>query len=515
MTIIRTALVIISAVICTVPSFASTSTAPATDGPVLGAVVFTGATAYSNPQLFPAYRDYLGKGITPDHARSIAGSVADLYVRDGYVRPEMALDDRLTARGVLQVNVHEARISRVVFEGDRGSHDATFERIAGRLTSAVPLRGEDIQTALREMRALPGVAVSATTRRDPAVRNAHQLVVRSTYSAIDGLVRVNNRGTDEVGPAFVLGQLYVNGLIGPNGKAGIIFAAASNPEEYFGGGLALDTAVGHRGTRANLLLFHSRSAPHEAPADLGYRYLRDRATLRVSHPLRAASTSAVTLSGGFEAENLGIRHDGSRIRDDRLRILETSLRTSARSGGGLQYSANLQLRHGLEGLGGGLDAADLADDPRRADFLSSQLQATVLRRFAVHWTARVDLLGQYSGHVLPDSERFKIGGDRLGRGFEVAEIAGDRGVGGKVELRRDLFESGGMTGRISTYGFYDVGTAWKQDRPGHETAATSGIGFSLSGAALTGYVEVATPVDGPDIEGRRAASVFAEMSWRF
>ena len=92
----------------------------------------------------------------------------------------------------------------------------------------------------------------------------------------------------------------------------------------------------------------------------------------------------MTLSGGFEAENLGIRHDGSRIRDDRLRILETSLRTSARSGGGLQYSANLQLRHGLEGLGGGLDAADLVDDPRRADFLSSQLQATVLRRFAVH-----------------------------------------------------------------------------------------------------------------------------------
>ena len=52
------------------------------------------------------------------------------------------------------------------------------------------------------------------------------------------------------------------------------------------------------------------------------------------------------------------------------------------------------------------------------------------------------------GFVFPDSERFKIGGDRLGRGFEVAEIAGDRGIGGKLELRRDLMNTDGPLGRL-------------------------------------------------------------------
>ena len=47
-------------------------------------------------------------------------------------------------------------------------------------------------------------------------------------------------------------------------------------------------------------------------------------------------------------------------------------------------------------------------------------------------------------YVLPDSERFKIGGDRLGRGFEVAEIAGDSGIGAKIELRRDLMNTEGI-----------------------------------------------------------------------
>jgi hemolysin activation/secretion protein len=117
--------------------------------------------------------------------------------------------------------------------------------------------------------------------------------------------------------------------------------------------------------------------------------------------------------------------------------------------------------------------------------------------------------------VLPDSERFKIGGDRLGRGFEVPEIAGDRGLGGKLELRRDLKNTESFAGRLSTYGFYDVGAAWKQDRPGRASAATGGIGLALQGAELTGYLELASPLSGSDIEGRREASLFAELSYRF
>jgi hemolysin activation/secretion protein len=128
---------------------------------------------------------------------------------------------------------------------------------------------------------------------------------------------------------------------------------------------------------------------------------------------------------------------------------------------------------------------------------------------------RFDGFAQNSGYVLPDSERFKIGGDRLGRGFEVAEIAGDSGIGGKIDLRRDLLDTGTMFGRLSTYGFYDAGAAWKQDAPGRESAATAGTGIALQGAALTGYLEVAAPLTGPDIEGKQTASVFAEISYRF
>ncbi len=187
------------------------------------------------------------------------------------------------------------------------------------------------------------------------------------------------------------------------------------------------------------------------------------------------------MSAAFDADDLVIDRDGFEFREDRLRVVEGGLRASWRGESPTQYSANLQLRKGLDGLGAGLQALDLVDDPRRVDFLLTQLSATVYRRFATDWSVRLDAMSQFSAYVLPDSERFKIGGDRLGRGFEVAEIAGDTGIGGKLELRRDLMNSEGIFGRVSTYGFYDIGAAWKQDMPGRESAATGGIGFRHPG----------------------------------
>jgi len=512
------ALVIIFAVIFGCPAHAGSAapavaltTAPA---PRLASVVVDGSSVYGAARLFAAYRDQLGQPISRDGARAIVDALLARYEADGYVRPEVALDNALTGRGVLRVQLFEARVTDVVFEGDAGRYQPQLEGIGARLEAARPLRRSDIPDALRALRQIAGLTVTASTRRDTVERNGFELVVKTDFSRMDGVVRMNNRGTDQVGPAFLLGQLYLNGLLGREDKLGLIFASATDTAEYLGGGLYADVAVGSAGTHASALLFQSHSAPNERPLNLEDEYVRKRATLRVSHPLRQDATTSVSMGLAFDADDLYIDRDGFDLREDRLRILEGALRSSWRSGA-MQYSTNLVLRQGLDGFGAGLRALDLADDPRRADFLLLQLSGSVYRRFATDWSVRFDGFAQQSAYVLPDSERFKIGGDRLGRGFEVTEIAGDQGLGGKLELRRDLLNTDGMFGRLSAYGFYDIGAVWKQDLPGRESAATAGAGFALAGSSLTGYLEIAAPLTGPDIEGKDSASVFAELSYRF
>lgn len=493
----------------------SHAAAPAALTTTLTTVVVEGSTAYTPPALFAVYREQLGRPVSLDGARAIVTALADLYARDGYVKPELVIDDALAGQGVLRVRVYEAQVTDVIFEGDGGSFSDSLEAIGARLENTRPLRKHDVAQALRDMRQIAGVAVTATTRRDAGTRNAFELVVRADFSPIDGVVRMNNRGTDQAGPVFLLGQVFANGLLGHGEKIGLIFAAANDHEEYLGGGLYLDSPLGAGGTRGNALLFRSHSAPNEAPVNFDDEYTRQRATFGVSRPLRQDSGLALIANGTLEADDLTIDRDGESIREDRLRIFDAGLRASWHGESATQYSANLRLRMGLDAFGAGLHATDLPDDPRRSDFLVSLLQGSAYRRFAEHWSARFDGFSQYTRHVLPDTERFKIGGDRLGRGFEVAEIAGDRGLGGKIELRRDLINTETLVGRVSAYGFYDFGAAWKNDVPGRESAATAGSGLAISGSSLTGYLELAAPLTGPDIEGKQQASVFAELSYRF
>jgi hemolysin activation/secretion protein len=482
--------------------------------PSLTAVIVSGSSVYSAPELFASYRAQLGQPISRDNAQAITAALAARYSADGYLQPELVLDDSLTGNGVLRVQVFEPLVTRVVFEGDSGSFRDALERIGDNLENRKPLRTGDVPQALQRMREIAGLAVSASTRRDSSTRNAFELVVKSDFSTIDGVVRMNNRGTREAGPNFLLGQVFANGLLGLQEKIGLIFAAATDHDEYLGGGLFIDTPLGASGTHANLLVFRSHSAPNERPVNLDDEYVRQRTSIRVSHPLRKDSGVSLTASAAFDLDDLSVDAAGATVREDKLRIVETALRAGWRAGA-VQYSTNLQIRKGLNGFGSGLVALDLADDPRQADFLVTLLQASAYRRLGERWSMRFDAFAQTSQDVLPDGERFKIGGDRLGRGFEVPEIAGDNGLGGKIELRRDLANTESMFGRVSTYGFYDIGAAWKQDRPGRESAATAGVGLAIGGGTLTGYLELASPLTGPDIEGKRSASVFAELSYRF
>jgi len=482
--------------------------------PALTAVVVTGSSTYGAPQLFPVYRDSLGQPISRELAHSIVTAVSDLYANDGFVKPEVRVDDGLVARGVLGVQVYEAEVTAVVFEGNPGRNRAALEKIAARIEGKKPLRSDDVPDALSDMRAIAGLAVSATTRKDPDVRNGFELVVTANYSPIEGMVRMNNRGTEEAGPNFVLGQMFVNGLFGGRDKLGLIFASATDPEEYLGAGLYLDAPVGDSGTRANALYFRSHSAPNEAPVNLDDEYVRQRVSLKFMRPLLEDSGVALTLTGGFDTDDLTIDRDGEAIRQDDLVVFEAGLRAGWHLGA-MQFSSGLLVRKGVDAFGAGLDARDLAVDPRRDDFILTQLTTTVYRRFATSWSVRFDGFAQHSGYVLPDSERFKIGGDRLGRGFEVAEIAGDKGLGGKLELRRDVANTQSLFGRVSAYGFYDMGTAWKQDSPDSASATTGGLGLAVNGRALSGYLELAAPLSGPDIEGRTQASVFGEIAYRF
>jgi hemolysin activation/secretion protein len=483
--------------------------------PNLASVVIRGSTVYDAPQLFDVYRAELGKPVTAASARAIAAALATKYQRDGYTRPQIKLDDALLEAGVLRLDVLEARIAEVRVTGDAGPHLERLESLGARLRSDGPVSQAALDTTLRHMRALPGLRLRATTARDEISTHLYRLDLDADFERTSGSVRLSNRGTDEAGPNFVLGQVLFNGLLGGRTNVGTVFGAATDYDEYHGLGFVANRSVGAAGGRISATGFRSRSDPHEPVIDRDDSHLRDRGSITFARPLPSVERASLSLSAGIDLDDLEIVRSGERLRDERLRMLALGASATWRPSPVVQQAASVELSHGLDAFGSGLAALDLSADPRRIDFLVTRINFTRLTRFGQHWSLRVDALGQHTAYTLPYGERFKIGGDRLGRGFEVAEIAGDRGVGAKIEGRRALARAPGFLQRASLYGFYDVGAAWKNDAPGRESAATAGLGFGTRGRHLSGTLELAKPLTHPDVEGRKDLTLFAELALTF
>jgi hemolysin activation/secretion protein len=481
----------------------------------LAAAVIRGSTAYSPAELFPVYRDRLGEPIDRDSVQAIVTALQALYARDGYSRPQLSLDQQLLARGILGIEIFESRITAVTFLGPAGPYRDRLERLAAQLRDMQPVKQQDLQRLVRRMRELPGLSVAATTQREESLRNGYALVVETAFKPVAGEVRMNNRGTEEIGGSFASGQLVFNGLLGREEKVGLLLTSASDFAGYHGGGLFAEAPFGSRRTRLAALGFASRSNPREMPEDLPDLYRRERFTLRLSQPLQTAKGPTLSVSAALEFDNLRIDREELRLREDRLRVAALGASAGWRGGARTQYRATLEVRHGLSGLGSRLYTAGSAVDTRRADFLLARQQFVRFTQLNPRWSLRIEAFGQYSGHVLPYGERFKIGGTRLARGLEVAQIAGDRGAGARAELRRQLTGDHRLFGKTSVYGYGDATAAWKQDRPGSESASTAGTGLAFHTRYVSGSVELAWTLSCPDAIDSGGPSVFAELGVPF
>ncbi len=487
----------------------------AQDLPKLSSTVVRGSSLFSPSELFELYSGELGKPITRERAQAIVERLAERYDQDGYSRPRITVDDDLVSIGVLRIDVLEPRIANVEIQGDPGPYRSRLEALCGRLTGEHVLQRGELAALIQRMRALRGLTLTASTTPFDDDPGSYRLVLDTDYEPVGGVMRFTNRGTDQIGPNFLLGQVQTHGLFAGSTNLGLQFGAATDYDEYRGLGLSIDTALGAEGARMQASAHRSRSDPLEPGIDRDHHYLRDRANITARVPVADRTTASSNFSIGLAYDDLLIDRAGALLRDERLRMLEIGWSGSWRTSNTVQKAATIEFVQGLGGLGSRLVATDLSNDPRQRDFTFAFASLVRLARLDDRWTTRLDVFVQYTNNVLPFTKRFKIGGDRLGRGFEIAEIAGDSGLGAKVELRRTLDRAPSFLGRTSVYGYYDLGAAWKNDAPGRESAATGGFGISIQSARLIGNLELAKPLTRADVEGRRNTSAFLELTMLF
>ena len=219
------------------------------------------------------------------------------------------------------------------------------------------------------------------------------------------------------------------------------------------------------------------------------------------YPWIRSRTKNLTLDGGFDYLDSQVTSFTFPLYTDHIR--------SVKLGANYDFSdrfrgANLLGLHfeqGLNILGASNNPNSLTTSRFGADgiFTKMIVQAVRLQPLPGRFSFFMIMNGQYPLEALLASEQFGFGGSQLGRGYDPAEIIGDKGLSGSAELRMDVVPEWFLLRSMQFYMFYDAGVIWNiKEVVGikqKQSATSTGLGIRFVVTNhLTGNVMIAQPL---------------------
>ena len=475
--------------------------APLPEGPPVrvDAVRVEGVTVYPPEAIAPLYADVVGATVPRTRLDAVVEDLQTKYRADGYILTVVRSEiQSVNGRTVFVLRAIEGYISEVKLDGDIGPAGTLVYEFLQHLTSIRPVNNADLERYLLLSQDIPGVSVRAVLRRTTEP-GAIELVAQLSRKPFSALAQYDNLGSNEAGPNEMLLRGATNSFTRFGEQFEAIFYNTFNREELFGQ-LNASTFLGSDGLRLAGYWGRGNSLPGGALAGTGFIGNYTIAGLDLAYPVIRSRRLNLTPDIAFDYYDSTVDVNGlssgqpTQFSSGHLRML--------RVGGALDFqdaaiadlpAANLALlkvSQGLPGLGASSSQEEPSHQPilgNRTDFTKFAGELTRVQYLAsfgdVSTSLKLTLGGQYSGDILPPSEKFFCCGLRWSRGYFYGQVTGDRGVGTGAELQLNTgftdvpILAPGHRLDVQFYGFYDFGRFYNL-APGafNQTVDSFGIG---------------------------------------
>ena len=468
------------------------------------------------------------------------------YRRAGYpfVSIAAALVPGPDGRNEVRYAVTEAYVAEVRLDGDIGPAGTQVLRFLERVKESRPVSTRDVERALLLASDVPGVTVRGVLQPIQGEPGALRLIAQVSRRAVSGYFNVDNRAYQLTGPWEALLVAGVNSMteFGERTEASIYgteggtqwFMQAS--EEVF---------VGSSGLRIRIYAGMGNTLPSGQLKEIGYEGETSLAGIVANYPIIRSRPVNLWAIGQFDAFNSNIY-----------------------TGSGSSFGRTLSGRDRIRAVRGGFDAQAIDtflwfappatnqatarahqgvavwDTTSNNDALSSRLGSEFdftkftgeYQRIQPIWAPwdgamfnfQAYVSGQWSTNVLPNAEKYYLGGNRLGRGFYSGQVTGDYGYGYALELQLDIgyelpAEPALGTNRATSqfYLFRDLGWAYQNldaDRDRRLSSWGGGVRTVISEAVQVDLEiarRITTQPDGDLSEPLRATQVYFRTLVRF
>jgi hemolysin activation/secretion protein len=488
---------------------------------ILRDVSVEGNSIYSQKQLRTLYAKAIGKEISLADVFVLAADMTSKYRNDGYILTQVVVPEQSIRDGLVHLRVIEGFVAEVRTQGSLRGPTATVESQLQRIRDSRPLTSGVLERSLLLANDLPGVSVSSVL--SPGMQaNAADLDVMLQQKKADFTFGINNRGNRSLGPTRVDAGLFLNSVLSGHDRLGLRAVQTIPDDEltYVSG--SYERVLNSHGLKASLNVGRVDAKPEplfqnfliptnstSAAVGLEYPFIRSRITnltgrLSLSYFDGRTDTTVGGITQALAKDNVRAARVGFSVDTlDRFRGVNL---------------LDFEVSQGLKAL----NATDFTSTPPptrlygRPDFAKTTLYIARLQSLFPRWALLTALTGQYAFNPLPVSEQFSVGGEQFGRGYDPAELLGDSGAAGKVELRFSADTSTWLRS-YTLYSFYDIGQvqsrATATEVASSRSLASTGLGIRMSMLRwVSGFIEFAQPLTTTVVQERnKDPRVFAGL----
>lgn len=486
---------------------------------VLHEIGVSGAQAVSRDRIAAVYQPYLGKQVSQADLAAIADAISELYRAEGFHLSRAIVPPQDIADGRVRIQVIEGAIVQVELKGD-GAEQFGVRPMLGPVLAEQPSRLPTLERQLFLINGRPGVRITDTALEEiGGTTGRFRLTIYLKTWHVFSSFGLDNLGSSSVGPWQTYAAGAFNSYLTPGDTLVVnLSTIANDPRELGFARLSYDTPIGVDGVRLGASVLYSAVRPGDA------RRLDSDITTTEAFEMRASivplqsQSSTLTLTAATTFSNVS-EHDlyGPWYNDHiRTASLTADYRLQDRFGG--TNFATLAYRQGLDIFGAShFDDDLLSRDGASSNFSVLNLWFTRYQTLSDAWSLKLSAASQTASRPLFTSQQFYLGGAAFGRGYGAAEISGDNGLAGSLELRFDQKLKFRYWTGYQLYAFGDAGAVWNDGyRLGDGlslTSAGAGVRFFLPDD-LQADLGVAVPLSyrAPDNERRSPRFLFTLSS---
>ncbi len=427
-----------------------------------------------------------GRTVTLARIEETRLAVLGLYRRAGFpfVSVAAALVPGSDGRAEARFAITEGYVAEVRLDGDIGPAGTQVLRFLERVKEMRPVSTAAVERALLLASDVPGVTVRGVLQPIQGEPGALRLVAQLSRSAVSGYFNVDNRAYQLTGPWQALLVAGLNSFTEYGERTEISLFGAEQASQWFTQA-SVETFIGGSGLRLRLYAGMGNTLPTGQLAEIGYEAENRLAGLVATYPIirsRPVNLFAVAQFDMFDSDiytGVGTASGRNVAGRDRIRTARGGFDAQALdtfipflppaiNQGGVRLHQGLSIWDATRAndpqatrTGSEFDFTKYTADYQRVQPIWSPFEGGMFNLQAY-------VTGQWSTNILPNAEKYYLGGSRLGRGFYSGQVTGDWGYGYAVELQFDVAYDlaaspalGNNRASSQFYVFRDVGWAYQ------------------------------------------------------